>query len=60
MPATTPQQKVSQVRMFGEHYIHIILIGDTYDACQKEALKHAQKEKKVFIHPAIFLLLYMS
>jgi threonine dehydratase len=51
MPATTPQQKVSQVRMFGEHYIHIILIGDTYDACQKEALKHAQKEKKVFIHP---------
>lgn len=51
MPATTPQQKVSQVRMFGEHYIHIILIGDTYDACQKEALKYAQKEKKVFIHP---------
>jgi len=51
MPATTPQQKVSQVRMFGEHYVHIILIGDTYDACQKEALKHAQKEKKVFIHP---------
>lgn len=51
MPATTPQQKVSQVRMFGEHYIQIILIGDTYDACQKEALKHAQKEKKVFIHP---------
>jgi threonine dehydratase len=51
MPATTPQQKVSQVRMFGEHYIHIILIGDTYDACQKEALKHAKKEKKVFIHP---------
>ena len=51
MPATTPQQKVSQVRMFGERYIQIILIGDTYDACQKEALKHAQKEKKVFIHP---------
>ena len=37
--------------MFGERYIQIILIGDTYDACQKEALKHAQKEKKVFIHP---------
>lgn len=51
MPATTPQQKVTQVRMFGEGYINIILIGDTYDACQKEALKHAKKEKKVFIHP---------
>ena len=51
MPATTPLQKVTQVRMFGEGYINIILIGDTYDACQKEALKHAKKEKKVFIHP---------
>ena len=51
MPATTPQQKVTQVRMFGEGYINIILTGDTYDACQKEALKHAKKENKVFIHP---------
>lgn len=51
MPATTPQQKVSQVRMFGEHYVNIILTGDTYDACQKQALKQAEKEKKVFIHP---------
>ena len=51
MPATTPQQKVTQVRMFGEGYINIILIGDTYDACQREALKHAKKEKKAFIHP---------
>lgn len=50
MPATTPQQKVSQVKMFGGKYIRIVLIGDTYDACQKYALKIAKKEGKTFIH----------
>jgi threonine dehydratase len=51
MPATTPEQKVSQVRRFGGEYVDIVLIGDTYDACQKEALKAAKKEGKIFIHP---------
>ena len=50
MPATTPQQKVSQVRMFGGKYIRVVLIGDTYDTCQKYALKIAKKEGKTFIH----------
>ena len=50
MPATTPQQKVSQVKMFGGKYIKVVLIGDTYDACQKYALKIANKEGKTFIH----------
>ena len=50
MPATTPQQKVSQVKMFGGKYIRVLLIGDTYDACQKYALKIAKKEGKTFIH----------
>ena len=51
MPATTPQQKVSQVRKFGGDYIKVVLTGDTYDACQKFALKVAKKQGKVFIHP---------
>ena len=50
MPATTPQQKVSQVKMFGGKYIRVVLIGDTYDACQKYALKITKKEGKTFIH----------
>ena len=50
MPATTPQQKVSQVKMFGGKYIRVVLIGDTYDACQKYSLKIAKKEGKTFIH----------
>ncbi len=51
MPATTPQQKISQVRMFGGDYVDIKLVGDTYDACQTVALNAAKKSKKIFIHP---------
>lgn len=51
MPATTPQQKISQVRMFGGDFIEIILDGDTYDACQEVALLSAKSSGKPFIHP---------
>ena len=51
MPATTPQQKITQVRMFGGDYIDIKLVGDTYDACQTVALNAAKNSKKIFIHP---------
>jgi threonine dehydratase len=51
MPATTPQQKISQVRMFGGDFVNIVLIGDTYDACQKVALESAKNSGKIFIHP---------
>ncbi len=51
MPATTPQQKISQVRMFGGEFIEVILVGDTYDACQKVALTAAKETNKTFIHP---------
>ena len=51
MPATTPDQKVSQVRMFGAEFVDIILVGDSYDACQKIALDAAKDANKTFIHP---------
>jgi threonine dehydratase len=51
MPATTPDQKVSQVRMFGGEFVDIILVGDSYDACQKVALDVAKDANKTFIHP---------
>ncbi len=51
MPATTPHQKVSQVRLFGAEFVDIILVGDTYDACQKVALEAAEASNKTFIHP---------
>ncbi len=51
MPATTPQQKITQVRMFGAEFVEIILVGDSYDDCQKVAIEAAKKNNKVFIHP---------
>ena len=51
MPATTPDQKVSQVRMFGAEFVDIILVGDSYDACQRVALDAAKDANKTFIHP---------
>src|SRR5215213_3893221 len=33
MPIITPNQKVNQTNMFGEAYIEIQLIGDTFDDC---------------------------
>ena len=32
MPLPTPNQKIEQVKMFGEEYIEIVMVGDTYDA----------------------------
>jgi len=51
MPATTPKQKVNQVKMFGKEFIDIVLIGDTYDAACAEALKYCEESGKIFIHP---------
>lgn len=50
IPATAPQQKIAQVKMFGEGFVETILTGDTYDACQKVALETAKKEGQTFIH----------
>ncbi len=51
MPAITPKQKISQVRMFGGAHVEIILIGDTFDECQHHALLHARTHKMAFIPP---------
>ncbi|WP_445491193.1 threonine ammonia-lyase IlvA [Niallia sp. 03133] len=51
MPATTPKQKVSQVKMFGRDNVEIILIGDTFDDSYVEAVSCAETEDRAFIHP---------
>lgn len=51
MPIPTPNQKIEQVKMFGEDYISIILHGDTYDDSQTAALEYCKNHKQVFIHP---------
>lgn len=51
MPAPTPNQKIEQVRMFGEDFIEIVLEGDTFDDSYHAALAECNKLNKSFIHP---------
>lgn len=51
MPAPTPNQKVEQVKMFGENYIEIKLIGDTFDDAYHAAMIECEQNNKTFIHP---------
>lgn len=51
MPMPTPKQKLEQVKMFGEDYIKIELIGDTYDDAYEAAMLECDDQNKTFIHP---------
>lgn len=51
MPNITPGQKVSQTKMFGEKYVEIQLVGDTYDDCAVAAKKFTEENGMTFIPP---------
>ncbi|TXE06228.1 threonine ammonia-lyase IlvA [Seonamhaeicola algicola] len=51
MPAPTPNQKIEQVKMFGENYIDIKLQGDTFDDAYHAAMLECNSTGKIFIHP---------
>jgi len=51
MPIITPNQKVSQTRMFGEDNIEIRLVGDTFDDCAIAAKAYTEANGMVFIPP---------
>ncbi len=51
MPATTPKQKIKQVKMFGKEFVEVLLIGDTYDDAHNAAMTDCQKTGMAFIHP---------
>lgn len=51
MPAPTPNQKVEQVKMFGEDFIDIKLTGDTFDDASHAAMLECEQLSKTFIHP---------
>ncbi|MDP5081667.1 MAG: threonine ammonia-lyase [Winogradskyella sp.] len=51
MPSPTPNQKIEQVKMFGEDYVDIILIGDTFDDAYHAAMESCERLNKTFIHP---------
>ena len=51
MPEITPKQKVKQTEMFGGEHIEIVLVGDTFDDCMREALIYTQANDMTFIPP---------
>lgn len=51
MPATTPRQKIHQVKLFGGEYAEVRLVGDTFDDAYAEAVRCARQEDLPFVHP---------
>lgn len=51
MPKITPKQKIRQTKMFGNGYIEIVLIGDTFDDCAQAAREYTEKHNMTFIPP---------
>jgi threonine dehydratase len=51
MPIITPNQKVTQTKMFGEDYIEIKLTGDTFDDCAVTARQYTEENNMTFIPP---------
>ena len=57
MPVITPKQKISHTKMFGEEFIEVRLIGDTYDECAAAAKEYTKQNGMTYIpafdHPKI-------
>ncbi|UAM97508.1 threonine ammonia-lyase IlvA [Polaribacter litorisediminis] len=51
MPSPTPNQKINQVKMFGEDFIEIIIEGDTFDDAFNASKLECDAKNKTFIHP---------
>ena len=49
MPVITPNQKISQTKMFGEDKIEIKLIGDSYDECAAAAKEFTAQYQMTFV-----------
>jgi threonine dehydratase len=51
MPEITPKQKIRQTEMFGNGRVEIVLGGDTFDDCLREALAYTAANRMTFIPP---------
>ncbi len=51
MPVITPNQKITQTKMFGEDFIEVRLTGDTYDDCAAAAKIYTEENGLTFIPP---------
>ena len=44
MPVITPNQKITQTKMFGEENVTVKLVGDTFDDCAIAAKKYTEEK----------------
>ena len=51
MPATTPSQKINQVKLFGKEHAEVVLVGDTFDDAYKAAVEFCRSKGASFVHP---------
>jgi threonine dehydratase len=51
MPVITPNQKITQTKMFGEDNVTVKLVGDTFDDCAIAAKKYTEENGLTFIPP---------
>lgn len=51
MPVVTPNQKIQKVQKFGDGYVTIKLIGNTFDESSIAAHEYTIKHKAVYVHP---------
>lgn len=51
MPVITPNQKITQTKMFGEENVTVKLVGDTFDDCAVAAKKYTEENGLTFIPP---------
>lgn len=51
MPATTPAQKVNQVKLFGKDNVVVVLTGDTFDDAYKASVEFCEANHATFVHP---------
>lgn len=51
MPEPTPNQKIEQVKLFGEDFIEVKLVGDSYDDAYHAAITDSKITNKTFVHP---------
>jgi threonine dehydratase len=51
MPLTTPSQKIERVESLGGSCVEVILTGDVFDDCEKDALAASARDGTLFVHP---------
>src|SRR3989344_507030 len=51
MPVVTPNQKIDKVQHFGDGYIKIKLVGNTFDDASIASKVYAKENNKIYVHP---------